>query len=722
MKTLWKHDWFVAALLVLALAGIGYGFLWRQGEILYSPHSDIIAQGLAGKTLLYKALHEGRGIPFWRTDQLAGYSAFTNPQALYTYPLHFLFYFLEPANAVGGTLWLHFVLAAFGLYMMGAVLGLGRWARLLMAVSAMFNFKLVIAAYAGWLPVIPSITSFPLLFTATFYLVKERSLRGTLAFCAVMAFCLHTGHLQLIYYTMCFLAVYVLVQAVTWWRTRQWRPIRQTALSLLWGTILAAGMVAYLLIPLAGEAPLISRAEASYNYFVSGHALTFRHLLTFLHPVTIRNPLEASFPGAEDEFWESIAYFGLLPVILAILGAVLGWRRGSHTRFLVISFLFSIILSMDSPLIRLFYNVLPGFKLFRCPSRFLFLSAFFGITLAGIGLDEMISRMRKRWRSRLLAPVLTGVLLVAISGEGILYVRRYLSTARHEEVLPMTDYQGFFASDNTTFRVATIRRSAVNYGWAAALDLQMITGYDAYNFSHYQAYFDILEYGKMGREEAHTWTDLMKLSRTDLLDALNVKYLVSRWPMTDQHGRFELVEHFRDQPVFEFYVGMGRTDIYVYRNNNFLPRAFWANELVEVVDEAQMINLVKRQEIRHTAIILGSTDRFIPCIISPEDKVEVMEASGGYLALRTQNLAPRFMTISEIWHPGWQAFIDGEDAQLHRTDLALMGAWIPPGEHKVELRFRPLHWRLAVAVSVVSNAIFVFLFSIMLLKRRQTAS
>ncbi len=722
MKAWWKHDCLVAALLILVLAGIGYGFLWRQGEILYSPYSDIIAQGLGAKTELYKALREGRGIPFWRTDQLAGYSAFTNPQALYTYPLHFLFYLLEPANAVGGTLWLHFVAAAWVFYVVGAVLGLGKWARLLMAVSAMFNFKLVIAAYAGWLPVIPSITCFPLLFAATFYLVNQRGLRGTLAFCGAVAFCLHAGHFQLAYYTMWFLAAYLLVQAVSWWRTGQSRTLRQVALRLLWGAMLGTGLVAYLLIPLAGEAPLISRAEASYTHFLSNNVLTLPHLLTFLHPEAVGSPLDGSYPRAELEFWENVGYFGLLQVILAILGAVWGWRRHSHTRFFVISFLISIAAAMDSLLLRLFYNVLPGFKLFHCPSRFLFLTAFFGITLAGIGLEETISRLRKRCRWPLLAPVFTGLLLLVISGEGIFYVHRYLTNVRHQEVIPTTDYQKFLASDDTIFRIATRHRAAVNYGWAASMDLQMISGYDPYNFTHYQSYCDLLEWGEIRPREARTWTDLTRLSRGDLLDALNVKYLVSPWPETGHGGRFEQVGHWENQPIFEFYYGMGRSDIYIYRNNHFLPRAFWVNELVEVEDEEQMIALMKRKQITHTAIILGTTQRLFSCSISHEDQVEVLEASGGYLALQTQNLARRFLTISEIWHPGWRAFIDGEELELHRTDVALMGAWIPPGKHRIELRFHPVYWRAAVVITAVSGAIFLFLFSVLWLRRRQVTS
>jgi hypothetical protein len=710
MKACWKQDWLVAALLILVLAGVGYGFLLAPGKILYSPHSDIIAQGLGVKTLLYKALREGGGIPFWREDQLAGYSALTNPQSLYTYPLHFLFYFLEPANAIGATLWLHFVAAAWGLYMVGAALGLGKSARLLMAVSALFNFKLIMAAYAGWLASIPSIASFPMLFAATFYLVNRRNLKGTLAFCAAVAFCLHTGNLQHIYYATVFLAIYLLVQGVTWCCTGQWQTLSQVGLRVLCGAILGTGMVAYLLIPLAGEAPFISRAEMSYSVFVSKHALTLRHLLTFLHPEAIGTSLDGTY--SQVFFWEDVGYFGLLQVVLAILGAILGWRRYSHTRFFVAFFFLSIIMAMDTPFLRLLYDTLPGFKLFRSPIRFLFFSAFFGFILAGIGLEQLISRVRRRWQWQFLAPVLTALVLLIISSEGVFYVRRYLTTVPHQEVLPKTAYEEFFASDNTTFRIASLYRHTINYGWAASMGLQLISGYDPFNFRHYQAYFDLLQWGRIKTHKPRHFVDLEQVSRWDLLDALNVKYIVSLAPVVGFSGRFELVKHWKGQPVFEFLSGMTRGDIYIYLNQHFLPRALWAKEVVAVEDERQMVALMEEKQLDHTAIILGTSRSLLSSKPFHRDQVDILEAYGGFLALQTQNAGPRFLIVSEIWHPGWTATIDGEKLELHRANLTFMGAWIPPGEHRLELHFRPIYWRVGIAISLMSFLAFTLLLSL----------
>ena len=42
--------------------------------------------------------------------------------------------------------------------------------------------------------------------------------------------------------------------------------------------------------------------------------------------------------------------------------------------------------------------------------------------------------------------------------------------------------------------------------------------------------------------------------------------------------------------------------------------------------------------------------------------------------------------VSEIWHPSWLAFIDGEPVEVLRTNVAFLGVVVPAGRH--ELRFQ----------------------------------
>ena len=707
--------WLIPLCLIPLLAVVGYGVLLRPGEILYNPHSDIVAYHLAAKEVLFRSWHAGRGLPFWRADQLAGGPAMTNPNELYAYPLHFLFYMLRPADAVDWTIWLHVVVGAWAFYALGQSLDLGRWPRVLMAAAGLFNFKALMAVYAGWMSVLPSIALFPLLFAVVFRAVKSPGPGSALAVAATGALCLHGGQLQLVYYSGWFLVAYLLMVLVALWRAGRRREARQVAGWLGLAGLLAVGMTVYLLLPMAAEAPLISRGQASDEFFRSGHALEVRHLLTLFYPEALGSPLDGSYPGVE--MWEDVAYFGLVPLLLALVGAVLG-RRSAPAGFLVVGFLTSLLLALDTPLLRLPYALLPGFRLFRLPGRLLFLTAFFGIALAGIGLEELLARLQRSQPASRRPHLIAAALVLVIAGEGTVYAHQYLSTMARSRVVPAADYGGFLATDKGLFRIAPMDRMTVTYGWAAAMKLQLISGYEPFNLRHYQQYFHLMQSGQGQQEGAIVWTDVLRIARWDLFDALNVKYLLAPVPLRLPPDRFELVAHFRDQPVFVFYEGMGRTDVFIYRNKKLLPRVFWVERVVAAQGEDGARAEIQRNNLDNLAVVQGIGTQGASISASPGDRATVVEAADGYLAVETESQANRFLVISEIWHPGWHALLDGQELPLHCADLALMGAWLPAGKHRVVLEFRPLHWRVSISLSVLSGVAFLSLLAMHLIRSR----
>ena len=58
--------------------------------------------------------------------------------------------------------------------------------------------------------------------------------------------------------------------------------------------------------------------------------------------------------------------------------------------------------------------------------------------------------------------------------------------------------------------------------------------------------------------------------------------------------------------------------------------------------------------------------------------------------------------MSEVWHPGWQATVDGQPATLHRANIALQGLWLEPGTHQVRLGFWPVGLSAGLVVTGVS--------------------
>ena len=698
---------FLAAALcaVLGLALLGYGFLLRPGQAPYSPASDFVAFGLATKTALYESLRAGRGLPFWRNDEYSGVAAMADPTNAYTCPLNAPFWLWPPVKAFGPALWLHFLAAGLVGWACGWALRAGPWARLLMAAALMFNFKLIIAAYAGWLPSWAVVL--PLLFAAVLRAVENPGAAGALTVGLAGALGLHSGHIQLFYYSSLFLACFAAVRAVLRARQGDARAATRELATLAAGAALATGLGACILLPLAADAPLLSRGRSSYDFFLSGHALTPRHLLTFLNPEALGTPLNASYP--HGELWEDVAYFGAIPLALALAAALSAWRR-PLVRLLAAGFIASVALALRSPLQRLLFTALPGFGLFRLPGRFLFLSGWFGIALAGLGLDEILRRLRGRLR-RPLRRFAAAALIAAVTFEGSSYARRYLTMVPQERLLPEAGLRDFFAARKGVYRVVPIERSVLNYGWAAPLGLQLATGYGSYNYSRYQAYCDLLRWNRPRSEGARVWTDIPVISRPDMLDALNARYLVSPRALKLPRERFVLSAHLRDQPFFALYRGMSRGDMYIYENRLALPRAFFVDRAIPAASPGEAVSLATRTDLRAAAVVESSL-RPAQEGGAADDRVETVAARGGALEARTSARGTRYLVVSEVWNPGWRATLDGRDLKLYKTDVALLGAWIPRGNHRLALRFRPVGWDLGVALTALGAVLCLVLLGL----------
>ena len=58
--------------------------------------------------------------------------------------------------------------------------------------------------------------------------------------------------------------------------------------------------------------------------------------------------------------------------------------------------------------------------------------------------------------------------------------------------------------------------------------------------------------------------------------------------------------------------------------------------------------------------------------------------------------------LADSWYPGWKATVDGRDAEVHRVDYLIRGVVVPPGRHRVELRYQPASWRAGWILSLVT--------------------
>ena len=120
----------------------------------------------------------------------------------------------------------------------------------------------------------------------------------------------------------------------------------------------------------------------------------------------------------------------------------------------------------------------------------------------------------------------------------------------------------------------------------------------------------------------------------------------------------------------------------------------WFVDNVHVVDNAnEELDALHQFSPRHTAIvakdfaeILGGQTEFDTDSAATIKQTALTSTSVSY---ETDSKKTGLAVFSEIYYPGWKVTIDGQEAQIIRTDYVLRAMLIPAGQHKIEMTFNP---------------------------------
>ena len=196
------------------------------------------------------------------------------------------------------------------------------------------------------------------------------------------------------------------------------------------------------------------------------------------------------------------------------------------------------------------------------------------------------------------------------------------------------------------------------------------------------------------------WADL----ETGLVDFLNVKYILTpKGAELSDPGRFRLLYDGRDGRIFE--------------NLSVLPRVFpIRNVILEFRDDVFITRLKEHGEWSTTAILETlpvendqmRTDLLAPrAPSSPEATMSIVSAAPTRIRARVN--APRYTLIatSISWWPGWKVRTSQRDLNPLRINGTFFGFAVPPGNHDVEIYYRPMTFWVGVWVALATVAAIV---------------
>lgn len=296
---------------------------------------------------------------------------------------------------------------------------------------------------------------------------------------------------------------------------------------------------------------------------------------------------------------------------------------------------------------------------------------------------------------KLKAPYLIGTLLVLCLIDMWTVNKRYLNNemfvnkSERETPQPKTKADDFILADPTdcgNFRVLnpqnTFNENNTSYY------LKSIGGYHAAKLRRYQEMIDRYigaEIENIKGAVVNAQGDMTKVrydSICPVLNMLNMRYII--WPL--QGGEtIPLKNAYAQGPAWFIdkitYVDNANEELDMIAKTDLTKEA--------VADKKFQQQLGESKEQDSAAVV--TLKKYEPNHLT----YDVRSSKGGILA------------FSEIYYPGWTATVDGQPRELGRVNYILRAINVQPGNHQVELTFRPTSIKATEFVAYVSGVVLL---------------
>jgi hypothetical protein len=452
----------IAVLVVAAFALFG-DLLVHPTFVLYGDHSDLPALHLPSKIFLSHEWHATGHLPLWSPFEFAGRPFIHDTQVAAFYPPNVAFYLLPESLAGAAMSWLallHVLVAGLGAHAYGRAHGLRRAGATVTGLGFLFAGKLLTHVFqAGHYNMLP-LAWMPLVVLLAERAVVPGGLRAAPWAAVLFALVVLGAFPYVSFYIALFVVAWTLPHALrAAGAGERTRGVVRWALVTFGVFALAAALSAVQLLP---------SAEAARE---STRVLGVSASMQMLKQCVLSVFLMVGAPPTSNLTWDVEGRLGVLWLMAAAVGAFTGDKRA---RPFAIAALALFAYAAGGAVL---FQRLPGFNLFRLPSRALLLLAFPVSVLAGIATDALFDAARADDKRLERARRLGAVLALGVAGLVLAFAA---SKLRHGGHFGGALYWGPLLLTGAAAIVASDRKVASAWPRAALAVWTLALGVDAW--------------------------------------------------------------------------------------------------------------------------------------------------------------------------------------------------------------------------------------------------
>ena len=352
----------------------------------------------------------------------------------------------------------------------------------------------------------------------------------------------------------------------------------------------------------------------------------------------------------------------------------------------------------------------------------------FGLLLAASGAVLLLSRSGRCWRTRFGRLYRWQIAALCLLAVDLLLLGYGFNPAVDPKLAEFTPpVVTFLQSDREIYRFTTLEEHdrTFNANVGMYYGLQDVRGYDSIIPKQYTEYMGLIE--RQGQLLYNRISPLYSLQSLDsqLLDLLNIKYILTT--RLFHHPAWELVYD---------------EDLLVYRNLEFLPRAFIVREARVYPNRQERERELRRINPRAYVILEEE-----PALDQPmrdhagECTATIITYSPNEVLIEAHMPDPGFLLLLDSYFPGWKAYMRSKpqapgsesnqpapnselsapqretEVHVYRANGNFRTVQLPQGEWLVRFKYTPLSLKMGLYVSFIAAVICLLLIATALWRR-----
>jgi hypothetical protein len=721
----WKRSWLRRLAAPAALLIISVLFHWKL--VLTNQYTWLESPDMANLVMPWMQFqasewHHGR-FPMWDPNSWTGQPLFGQGQPGAAYPLNWLMFWM-PLNDHG---WLrqdvlhwyyvliHF-LAALTCYALARELGRSKEASIVAgSIFALGGY----VAFTDWPQMLNGAVWAPLVFL---YLFRVARGEGMLASSLLSGFFLGVtwlvGHHQL--------PLFVSIAAAILWIAvvASSQPVARMGRLALAAFAITGMTSAFQTFPMAEYGRQAVRWVGEERPEGLGETVPYElHKDHSLKPIGI---IGLVVPGISAGAYDS--FVGGAAMTLALIGIIVGWKD-RRVRWLGVMALGGILFALgpNSVFHGMMYAVLPLVDKARVPAAGSIIFMLGLAPLAAFGVDSL-ARPENRSFTRRVGWILSGFAAVLIFASLFFYAAR-VPLAISDNRMVITAFVALLLAG----LLAGLRSGGVSprAGTVAALalilfELGNVTDYWLPDRAHgiylskLAAHFDLARYLK-AQDEFARFT----------YDDKEIPYNIGDWYGIESFNAYAasvpanlwaqdvFSERVQDILGIRYYLGktaarpdqhqvfQGQAGVNIYENPNAFPRAWSVHQSRKVLGPQQGHDLLADSgfDAHNEIFLVGEVPPHLASCAG--DDVSIARHEPNYVRIEAQMECRGMVILTDTWFPGWRATVDGKSARIERAYGFVRAVLVEPGNHVIEMRYRPLSVYLGAALSLLAAGIVI---------------